>query len=142
MKNKKVIAAGVLLIAKSTGRILLGKRASRHQEGNCWCIFGGTFDKKDRFPKTTAYREFFEETGVELTNISSEPIYVQETNWVQYSTYVSFFPSEFEPIINEEHTDYGWFDLESLELANIHPGMIEMFENEIVYNKIKKLTNG
>ncbi len=118
----KLLGAGILAIDKKTGKILLGRRGLKGQQPNTWCIFGGTFDDKDVIPKTTAVREFFEETKCpNAFKCSKEPFYIDEDNHVKFYTHIGIFDNMFIPKLNSENIDYGWFDLDKLP-DNLHPG--------------------
>ncbi len=81
----KTLGAGIIAIDKNTGKILLGRRGFDGVYPNTWCIFGGTFDKKDTVPKNTAIREFLEETKCESPfKFSKNPFFIDEDNHVKF----------------------------------------------------------
>ena len=112
------IAAGFLCYHPSSKRILLGLRS----DTNSWSNFGGGYEpKKDKILKNTASRELFEETGCSSGYIISiKPIDIYEDNFIRYYTYLAIFDKMFEPTLNKEHKDYGWFKLDNLP-SNIFP---------------------
>jgi len=149
MKTQKKLAAGILPIAKNTGRILLGRRSLFDASfPNHWSLFGGTFEDSDGTPKETAKREFKEETKCTYDySISKKPIDVRMNNHINYYTYIGIFDNEFVPYVNgldehsKEHQDYGWFELEQMP-ETLVDGLKETFlfkKNEIqdIINKIK-----
>lgn len=132
----KLIGAGIIAIEKESGKILLGRRGLDGQDPNCWAPFGGTFDKKDIIPRTTAVREFIEETKCsEKFLMEKEPFYICEDNHVKFYSYIGIFEKIFIPTLNSENLEYGWFNIDLLP-ENLHPGSKELFENE--YIKIRK----
>jgi len=149
MVDNQHVGAGILPIAKSTGRILLGRRSfgPQHTFPNCWGLFGGTYEDEDNQPKVTAKREFYEETkcGKPYT-ISDKPLYIQSTNHNTYYTFVGIFQEEFVPYVSgddkhsQEHLDYGWFTLEEIcsqPEANMIPGLKEaIVDKSIVIKRI------
>lgn len=127
--KQKILGAGILAFDKSTGRVLLGRRGmdTGMYDRNCYSPFGGTFEKKDGNPRTTAIREFSEETGCQVPyQLSKKPFFINDDNHVKFYTYIGIFEKEFPVKINNESLDYCWFDIKSLP-ENLHPGVKEMF---------------
>lgn len=131
MNTGKLIAAGVLPICKSTGRIMLIRRGQHQSQPGTWASFGGKFEKgEDRNPKDTAIREFTEESGYKgKFKISSSPLDVSETNHLVFYTYIGLFDTEFIPDLgpSEEASDYGWFYLNEFP-SELHQGVGSMFK--------------
>jgi 8-oxo-dGTP pyrophosphatase MutT (NUDIX family) len=127
-------AAGTLLLAKTTGRLLLLERA----DGRGWDQPGGMMSDADEGdPSATACREFDEETGLPpvlldcidsfvvrvlpggeyVTYVPRPPLRAE----LAYTLFVCTFREEFVPTLSDEHTDWGWFTSEKLP-ENLHPG--------------------
>jgi 8-oxo-dGTP pyrophosphatase MutT (NUDIX family) len=113
-------AAGVLFYAKSSdpgemGRMLLMKRVDTGE----WSIPAGHLEENEE-PLHGAQREAVEETG-NPGNVRASKVDERTTKGVRFHTFMQ--PSEqFEPILNEEHTDYGWFSPSDLP-EPLHPGL-------------------
>lgn len=140
METKKTIAAGVLPICKSTGRIMLIRRGLDQTQPGSWATFGGKFEDEDRDPKQTALREFVEESGYKgKFKISSKPIDIHNTNHLKFYTFVGLFDEEFVPDLESagEAIDYGWFQLNEFP-SELHPGVSDMFSknNKTIENII------
>jgi len=122
------IAAGLLVYHPKSKRILLGLRSDL----NCWANFGGGFEpKKDKTIRETAIREFWEETMCDTKyNISKNPIEIHESNFLRYYTYLALFDVLFEPTINDEHKNYGWFKLNELP-SNLLPEFKQTLDKNI-----------
>lgn len=116
------IAAGFLAYHPKSKRVLLGLRS----DTNSWANFGGGFEpEKDKTVKDAAIREFFEETGcVSGYKISVKPLEIHKDNFIRYYTYLAIFDKMFEPSLNNEHRNYGWFKLDNLP-SNIMPECYE-----------------
>jgi len=145
MVNQKIIAAGVLPVCISTGRILLNLRGFDQPEPITWSCWGGKFEKGiDKTPKDCAKREFWEESRCDVPySISKDEFYYYNSNHVQFWTYLGIFEEEFIPDIEAENEaqSYGWFELEHLP----HPmlkGFEEMMDEKsnILHKIIKKLS--
>jgi 8-oxo-dGTP pyrophosphatase MutT (NUDIX family) len=142
--HSKLNAAGVLAIAKSTGRVLLNRRGLQQSEGGTWDIFCGKFNKFESNPLDCAKREFAEETMVKVPyKISKLPFYIYRDNHVNCYTYIGIFENEVPVNIIPAHEamDYGWFDLSELPDV-LHPGFIRLLElkgNELqnIIDKVK-----
>lgn len=129
MQEGKKIAAGVLPICKSTGRILLVRRSI--EKGNTWAMFGGKFDPEfDHSGKDIAKREFEEESGYcKPYEISKNAFYVNDNPHIIYYSFIGLFDEEFTPCGKDhdrEHTDFGWFDIDKLP-ENLHTELKELF---------------
>jgi len=119
-------AAGVIPIAANTGRIFLAKRSASCREPLTWGMMGGAKDRSER-PERTALRELAEETGytgaVELSNAC-----VFRDGPFEYHNFFGVVPREFTPLLNGEHDEYGWFELDELP-EPLHHG-VEWFLGE------------
>lgn len=140
MKTEKVIAAGVLPVCPSTGRILLVQRGMGQSHSGTWACFGGGFEPSiDLNPKDNAKREFVEESRFAgKYSISNRPLYVNENNMMDFYTYLGIFQTEFTPDIEKEKEamDFGWFYLDELP-ENLLPGFAETIKNK--YQTIQKI---
>lgn len=134
METGKKIAAGIIPIHPPSGMILMIRRGMDQSEPNTWSFFGGSFEEEDISPKTTAKREFAEESGLDNIKyyISSKPIYVNNSNHLRFYNYIGVFTEQFVPDLEKENEaqDYGWFSLGNLP-HNMHPGARELFEHKM-----------
>jgi len=134
METGKRIAAGIIPIHPPSGRILMIRRGMHQSMPNTWSFFGGKFEEEDVNPKTTAKREFAEESGLDNIKyyISSKPIYVNDSNHLRFYNYIGVFAKQFVPDLEKEDEaqDYGWFSLDNLP-HNMHPGAKELFDHKM-----------
>jgi ADP-ribose pyrophosphatase YjhB (NUDIX family) len=119
MKSKRY--AGILVKAKD--KVLLCKRAEGEDKHDGeWSIPCGTV-KKGEEPIDGAYREFYEETNIEITdeielNALIGFVNKQELKGILY-VYLYEVDREFDVNLedamdNHEHTECGWFSLDEL----------------------------
>jgi len=113
--------AGVLFCCKDTGNFLWLKRSDEGDFGGYWCCPGGGVEDHETIDQGVR-RECREEIGYsepfDLIHMdrNSPP---DNPNFV-YHNHLAFVPTEFEPKLNEEHTEYQW----SSKMPNpIHPGL-------------------
>jgi 8-oxo-dGTP pyrophosphatase MutT (NUDIX family) len=115
MKN----GAGILPLAATTGRVLLGERAAPCSEPGSWAGFGGGAEPDDASAEETALREFVEETGY-TGPIRLAGHYACGNGGVSTQLFVGIVPDEFEPELNWEHSMALWLDPATLNQAALH----------------------
>ena len=131
-------AAGVGLIYKNS--ILLAKRVDTFEGepiplAGYWAIFSGAIEPKES-PMMCACRELFEESQIkkeihELRFVKT--VYKED---LVFHIYMSELSEMIEPVLNDEHSEYGWFAIDSLD--NFH----EKIDKDLVkaikkYNKTR-----
>lgn len=113
---KRVSALG--LVHKNS--ILLCRRAEFFDGkpvkfGGYWSIFSGSIEKNEG-PIYCAIREVKEESQIKL-NIDDvkyvKTLYLEED--VTMYVYMSEVDSLVSPVLDGEHTEYGWFEIDSLD---------------------------
>lgn len=126
--NKK--ASGIAILFGDS--ILLGKRCEKcHLTGSkvsypgYWSIFGGIIEAGET-PKEAAGRELYEETKIfiDFKDIS----FFKKIKNQDCDFYFHYYRSNkiLIPELNAEHTEYGWFKLDSLN------HFAEKIDNKIV----------
>jgi 8-oxo-dGTP pyrophosphatase MutT (NUDIX family) len=106
-------AAGILVVSRSTRRVLLQRRA----DDGRWDFPGGTLDATDDSVLAGAYREFVEETGYTGDiHVVTGPL----TTGNGFAAFVAVVPREFISRISSEHTAWGWFSFEDALFFPLH----------------------
>lgn len=102
-------AAGCLIQARETGRILIPQRSEHCQQPNTWGTWGGAIDSGES-PEEAVLRELAEEAGfAALEEII--PLYVFEHRLgFRYHNFLVTVAVEFEPNINWETQAFDWFE--------------------------------
>jgi len=109
---------GVLLYSQATGRFLFIKRSETGDCPGTWCVPGGGIEDGETIDQGTK-RELSEECGYD------EPIELLfmhrdvQPNFI-FHNHMAVVPDEFEPTLNEEHTDYKWCGADELP-EPMHP---------------------
>ena len=104
--------AGILVLARDTGRFLALKRSDHVQHGRTWGLSGGLMEAGET-PAQGAEREFREETAykgplstpVELTTFQSDQM--------TYYNFIAVVDHEFQPCLDHENEEFKW--VESLD---------------------------
>lgn len=123
-------AAGILAIDMNTGKVLLVKRSSLCSHPGTWAAVGGKVDDEDSTPRIAAVREFKEEVQPdEPYELSKLPFSINYDGHVKFYTYIGIFKNSFVPVLNEENTEYGWFELGFLP-DKMLPACLEMFQDK------------
>jgi|TARA_A100000172_G_C3039350_1_gene109816 8-oxo-dGTP pyrophosphatase MutT (NUDIX family) len=133
------IAAGILPIAQSTGRVLINLRSPWVMQPLTWGVIGGKLDDNEGANiENAAKREFEEETGIKFTG-SLIPIYKfqsAEGNFT-YQNYIGLVKKEFTPKKNWESADFKWISFDQIEeLAPKHFGLEALLADSASVEKI------
>lgn len=106
--------AGSVVVARSTGRVLVGLRSREVMEPGTWGTFGGAIDS-GMSPVAMALRELREETGFD-GDAELVPLLVFEApgSDFRYHNFAAVVEDEFDPRLNWEHAEAAWFDLDAL----------------------------
>lgn len=105
-------AAGVLFLAKDTGRCLLQLRNSNKRCKNTWGFWGGMLEQGE-----TAYdcihRELSEEIGFvpELQKLNPIDVFQSRDKNFYYYSFVAVVDAEFSPKLNDESAGYAWVNI-------------------------------
>ena len=104
------IIAGVLIKCSDTGRVLLLERNDGNKK-ELWSFITGGVENNETVLEGLK-REVNEEIGIDPEIIEYkfiDKIEIPKKNKVLHY-YEGFTKSEFKPILNDEHHDWGWFD--------------------------------
>ncbi len=108
--------AGVLFMAADTLRFLLLKRSAHCDTPNTWCCPGGGVEDNETIDQAVR-RECQEETGF-AGDYQLEHMHRDVNEGYTFHNHLAVVPSEFTPVLNDEHSDFQWCD--SLP-ADMHP---------------------
>ena len=104
---------GVLLICKETNNFLLLKRCKQASYPNNWAIVSGGIERGEK-PLEGIKRELEEETGITDDSIRYEFFEHQNQLIPYFDFYIGYCDKEYECKLDDENTDWGWFNLENL----------------------------
>mgnify|MGYP000450397913 CR=1 FL=1 len=130
------IGAGILPIAKDTGRILVPLRSDYVNEPNTYGVWGGMLDDMEtNDPIKAAKIEFKEESGY-TNSIEVIPAFVFKkvddngNDIFRYHNYIGIIECEFTPVLDWESKGYEWLTFnELMDLEPKHFGLKSLIEN-------------
>ena len=137
-KPGKIVCSGALFYARNANRFLLLQKAHGKHEGT-WGLVGGTTNEGEN-PWQGLQREITEEIGAMPTVIKTLPLetFVSNDAVFNFHTYFCIIDDEFIPTLSNEHTAWGWFDLNSLPKP-VHSGLSLSLRNKIIQTKIQTI---
>ena len=122
-------AAGVAVLFQNS--ILLAKRVELWngkpvRYGGYWSIFGGIIEEGEN-PMMCAVRELKEEAQIKISITDLRFIKKIIDHDVEFVFYVTEVPSLINPVLNEEHSEFGWFSIDALNnfQEDIDPKIVE-----------------
>lgn len=123
--------AGAIIKSKNTGRYLLAYRSSKVQEPHTWGIWGGKIDDNESHLKAI-FRELKEEIGIDIESIiKPKLLYTYKDINFKYYNYLIVVEDEFEPILNYETENFGWFRLKDFP-EPLHFGLKELLAQNVL----------
>ena len=104
--------AGVVFLAKDSGRCLLQLRNSDKRFKHTWGFWGGIVEQNES-PYECIQRELKEEIGFvpELQKLNPIDVYQSRNKNFMYYSFVAVVPNEFIPTLNNESAGYAWVDI-------------------------------
>lgn len=129
--------AGVLIIAKDTGRLLVLLRSAEVNEPHTWGLAGGAIDAGED-PKVAALREVKEELGF-AGAIKLVPAFVFRKGDFTFHNFLGVVPKEFKPRLDWENDDARWVSINKLP-SPLHFGLAGLLKNSAL--EIKKIVLG
>ena len=102
-------AAGCIVLAQSTGRLLLCKRSQHVSEPHTWATWGGAIEQGSS-PARTAADELFEETGYDRAMALEKLCEYRSGGGFVYHNHLAIVPDEFIPWDSHENEDFKWVE--------------------------------
>lgn len=137
--------AGVIFMARDTGRILLPFRSAYVEQPHTWGTWGGAIDQGEN-PAEAAAREAYEEAGYSPRPNDIIPLYVfKHTSGFRYYNFLVLVPHEFEPRAGEGHAweteGADWFEVGDWP-SPMHFGLKNLLSDPKSIKTIQDLKSG
>ncbi len=121
-------AAGALILANDTKRILIGQRGILGDYPMTWATIGGCFEKGEG-PRQACRREIMEETGY-TDYIKLYRLMVYTSPGFAYHNFLAVVPNEFVPVRCEENNKFQWCKLHEWPEPR-HPGFDKLLSSSV-----------
>lgn len=137
-------AAGCIVFAQETGRILLAHRSRAVLEPNTWGTWGGAVDPGET-PADTARREATEECGLPAASLLQMiPSFVfRHESGFEYHNHIAVVSQEFTPVLGWETQGWLWVAPDDLgnQLApeDLHPGLQALIDSPLAQQQLAEL---
>lgn len=103
--------SGAIIMAKTTGRLLIPFRSLSVEQPHTWGVWGGAVDSGEN-PKDAVKREMEEEVGYRHHDIILIPMYVfhDKKSGFKYHNFLAVVNDEFTPELNWETDNFKWVE--------------------------------
>ena len=124
-------AAGILPLAKTTGRLLLNHRSAAVNEPRTWGVWGGKLEGQESF-RRAAIREFTEEAQYG-GSLDLNLLHTYQDGEFEYRTFLGVVDREFTPSLDWESDGFRWVEVEEMEAmyGRLHFGLQEVVDHAI-----------
>jgi len=123
--KKELKKNAVAVIVDSDNKILLLKRGNKAPwMPSKWSLVGGAINK-DETPKQAVEREILEETGLEIKKFIKTFDIKRNVDSIEYVFACRYEGEPTDIKLNEENTNYGWYDVDEMKFLDIVPNLIE-----------------
>jgi len=125
-KKDKLIKNALAVIVNSDNKILLLKRSDEPKtwQPKKWALVGGGVEKGET-PEEAVKREIKEEIGVEIKKFVKTFNIQRNPDSIEYLFACRYSGDPTDITLNNEHTNYGWYDIEEMKFLEIVPNLIE-----------------
>ena len=122
-KQKNAIA----VIVNNDNKILLLKRSDEDKKiwmPGKWALVGGGVEKGES-PQQAVEREILEETGLIIDKFNKRFSIQRNPNSIEHIFACRYEGDPTDITLNNENTNYGWYDVDEMHFLDIVPNLIE-----------------
>jgi 8-oxo-dGTP pyrophosphatase MutT (NUDIX family) len=143
----KSMAAGGIILALDTRKILLGKRSLEVSDPGLWSTFGGTVNGNET-PKKGMLREVYEETKLpggkpsdgghtnDAHGVYPLMTYRNMDRGYVYYNFLVVVDHQFDPELNWENDGYDWFTFGEWPTP-LHPGLDCLLNDKVSMDTLR-----
>ncbi|MDA3780821.1 MAG: NUDIX hydrolase [Bacteroidales bacterium] len=124
-KKKEKDKNAVAVIMNNDNKILLLKRGETAPwMSNKWSLVGGKIEKGET-PQQAVEREILEETGLEIKKFTKSFTIERHADSIEHIFACRYNGEPTDIKLDNENTNYGWYDVSEMEYLDIVPHLIE-----------------
>jgi ADP-ribose pyrophosphatase YjhB (NUDIX family) len=125
-KKEEKTKNAVAVIVNNDNKILLLKRADAENiwMPNKWALVGGGVEKGET-PQQACEREIQEETGLEIKKFIESFTIGRHADSIEHIFACRYDGDPTDISLNDENTNYGWYDTSEMEYLDTVPHLIE-----------------
>ena len=125
-KRDEIRKNAIAVILNKDNKILLLKRAEVKNGwgNNQWSLVGGGIEKGET-PIKACEREIKEETGLEIDKFVKSFTIQRNAGSIEHIFACRYNGDPVEILLNDENTNYGWFDVDEMKYLDTVPHLIE-----------------
>ena len=132
MNIDKVLVISTAIIRDSKNQVLLIKRSKKSSYPAYWQLVEGKMESGES-PEETIKREVSEETKIKVNKLKLKSVYHNEieAKGLKYLCFRVVFNATVtsnDIELSDEHTDFGWFNKESIDKLLLLPGTKEILD--------------
>lgn len=120
-------ASGILMISRETSRLFLLRRSNEGKHPLVWSLLSGEMNPGES-PIETLKREIVEEIQISPDIIKINYVYTEKAKSLHFHYFIGFVDGEFEPTLDHENVDFGWFEHDKLP-SPLFPGLNEKIKH-------------
>lgn len=125
-KKEELKKNAIAIIVNSDNKILLLKRSDDPKQWmpSKWALVGGAIEKGEN-PKEAVKREIKEETGLEIEKFTNTFTIQRHKDSIEHVFACRYEGEPTDIKLNEENTNYGWYDVEEMNYLDTVPHLLE-----------------
>jgi 8-oxo-dGTP pyrophosphatase MutT (NUDIX family) len=124
--KKELKKNAVAVIVDSDNKILLLKRSSKPNiwQPSKWALVGGEIEKGET-PQQAIEREIKEETNLDINKFTKSFSIQKNPDSIEHVFACRYDGDPTDIRLNEENSNYGWYDIDEMKFLDIVPHLIE-----------------
>jgi 8-oxo-dGTP diphosphatase len=125
-EKKELVKNAVAIIINSDNKVLLLKRSDDPKiwQPSKWALVGGGIEKGET-PEKAVQREIKEEIGLDIDKFIRTFTIQRHKDSIEHIFACRWDGEPTDITLNEENTNYGWYNFEEIKFLNVVPHLME-----------------